>query len=124
MGNSEEHAHFHKILIVENDSSQAEELESFLTRGGIHVKTALNGIEAIALLKYWEPHTIVYSMEPPVSIQIDVLQYMKRLCPQAKIILCIAEPYYKDDDLKPIEAHVVMLKPVYPSQLLKLIKGL
>ena len=58
-------SHTNRILIVEDSLSTRRMLEQLVSDSGYDVKTAIDGIEAIQILKQWHPDVILSDLELP-----------------------------------------------------------
>ena len=84
-----------KVLIVDDSSMVQERLLLMLSeQDGIHiVGQAQNGIDALKLIKDQKPHTVILDIRMPGGNGIDVLQNIKQINPNIKVIMFTNYPY-------------------------------
>ncbi|MEC3881436.1 response regulator [Parapedobacter sp. 10938] len=79
-----------KVLVVEDHEIQSDNLKSFLEDGGVDVKQAFTGAEALAYLKEGERYDgIVLDIDLPDISGIDLLDEIKQTQPYADIPVII-----------------------------------
>lgn len=69
--------HVNRILLVEDDSLQAEFLESFINRWGYICQVAEDGAKARKLIEEWEPDLILLDIFLPDTSGIVLLQELR-----------------------------------------------
>jgi len=70
-------SHRMKILVVEDNHTQAEYLRHFLEKSGDHVITASNGIEAMEQLQFELPDIILTDVMMPEMNGLDLCKRIK-----------------------------------------------
>ncbi len=84
-----------KVLIVDDSAIVQERLMTILTElEGIEIiGQAENGIEALKFIKQKKPHTVILDIRMPGGNGIDVLQDIKQIDPNIKVIMFTNYPY-------------------------------
>ncbi len=82
--------HAPKILVVDDDQEMRRLLEDVLTREGFHVTQAGNGSEALLKIQEVSYQVIVLDKIMPDQSGLDILPEIKRLQPEAQVILITA----------------------------------
>ncbi len=84
-----------KVLIVDDSAIVQERLMSMLeNQKGIQiVGQALNGIEALKFIKQNKPQAVILDIRMPGGNGIDVLQEIKHIDPDIKVIMFTNYPY-------------------------------
>lgn len=79
-----------RILVVDDEESVCASLRKILDGNGYQVFTALNGIEAIRLLKEERPHVVLLDVRMPGPNGLSVLQRIKKIDPRTTVIMVTA----------------------------------
>ena len=79
-----------KILVVDDEVEVVRLLKDFLTSKGYEVHTALNGTEAIALVKEVKPDIVLLDIIMPGISGIDTLKEIKKIDPTTAVIMITA----------------------------------
>ena len=79
-----------KILVVDDEIEVVRLLKDFLTSKGYEVHTALNGAEAIALVKEVKPDIVLLDIIMPGMGGIDTLKEIKKIDPTTAVIMVTA----------------------------------
>jgi len=79
-----------KILVVDDEVEVVRLLKDFLTSKGYEVHTALNGAEAIALVKEVKPDIVLLDIIMPGIGGIDTLKEIKKIDPTTAVIMITA----------------------------------
>ena len=79
-----------KILVVDDEVEVVRLLKDFLTSKGYEVHTALNGAEAIALVKEVKPDIVLLDIIMPGMGGIDTLKEIKKIDPTTAVIMITA----------------------------------
>ncbi len=84
-----------KVLIVDDSAIVQERLRLMIEdQKGIQiVGQALNGVEALKFIKQNKPHAVILDIRMPGGNGIDVLQEIKRIDPDIKVIMFTNYPY-------------------------------
>ncbi len=80
-----------RVLIVDDDSSMAKYLQSYLARRNFDVSTAASGEEAIRLFRVYDPNLVRLDLAMPGMNGIDALERMKQIKPEVSIIMLSAQ---------------------------------
>ncbi len=80
-----------RVLIVDDDSSMAKYLQSYLARRNFDVSTAASGEEAIRLFRVYDPNLVLLDLAMPGMNGIDALERMKQIKPEVSIIMLSAQ---------------------------------
>jgi len=95
----------YRILIVEDDDDSRNLMVQSLKPMGFHVREALNGQEAIALWKTWQPHLIWMDMRMPVMDGYTATQKIRNSKSEIRNIPIIAltASAFEEDRAKVLE---------------------
>jgi DNA-binding NtrC family response regulator len=111
------------ILIVDDDASIVEGLEEVFQEAGYNVKSALKGVDAIALAKTQHFHLIFIDLIMPDMDGIELCKAVKEISPDSVSILFTgnldAELIYKEVEFIDAGGKVYYLyKPLFKDELL------
>ena len=79
-----------KILVVDDEIEVVRLLKDFLTSKDYEVYTALNGADALALVKEVKPDIVLLDIMMPGMGGIDTLKEIKKIDPTTAIIMVTA----------------------------------
>lgn len=79
-----------RVAIVDDDRHVREMLELGLTREGFSVRTASDGMSALALVREWEPEVIILDVMMPQMDGLTALPLLREIT-QAPIIMLTAK---------------------------------
>lgn len=79
-----------KILVVDDEAHVVRLLKKYLTSKSYDVHTALNGAEAIQVVKEVEPHIVLLDIIMPGMGGIDTLKEIKKINPNIVVIMVTA----------------------------------
>ena len=79
-----------KILVVDDEIEVVQLLRDFLTSKGYEVYTALNGAEALAVVKEAKPDIVLLDIIMPGMGGIDTLKEIKKIDPTTAVIMVTA----------------------------------
>ncbi len=79
-----------KVLVVDDEIEVVQLLKDFLTSKGYEVYTALNGAEALALVKEVKPDIVLLDIIMPGMGGIDTLKEIKKIDPTTAVIMVTA----------------------------------
>ncbi len=79
-----------KILVVDDEIEVVRLLKDFLTSKDYEVYTALNGAEALALVKEVKPDIVLLDIIMPGMGGIDTLKEIKKIDPTTAVIMVTA----------------------------------
>ncbi|MBY0320012.1 MAG: response regulator [Reyranella sp.] len=75
------------LLIVEDDPTQAEELASYLRRGGLSVRSLYSGSEAIHSVAELRPKIAILDYNLPDLDGVTVAERIRRLSPETALLI-------------------------------------
>ena len=111
-----------KVLLVEDDEDVRDMLSQMLTRASHEVKTAVDGEEALELLKQFHPHILVTDIIMPKKSGTELIMEVRRHHPDMEIIAISgggrADPIGYLDLSEDLGAAVSFAKPVDSAALL------
>ncbi|MBU0481895.1 MAG: response regulator [Proteobacteria bacterium] len=111
----------HKILLVDDEESihllYREELED----AGYEVLSAMNGEEALNILKGTKPNLVILDINMPGMNGIDVLRKIKEASPDLPVILSSAYQEFKQD-LSSWASDAFIVKSADMSELLEAVE--
>ena len=105
------------ILICDDEPLAVERLSRLVTQLGHEVvATASYGLEAIEMVKFYEPDVILLDIQMPEMDGLTCAQYLCQLDPMPAIIFCTA---FDDHALDAFKSHAegYLLKPVMQQEL-------
>jgi len=76
-----------RILVVDDEDQVCKMLQRFLTWLEYDVKTALNGEDALAIVKDFEPHFVILDVMIPVMSGIEILQAVLKIDNSIQVIM-------------------------------------
>lgn len=76
-----------KILVVDDEKELCGYLKDFFTSRGYEVLTALNGRDAVSIVKKENPELVLLDITMPVMDGLETLRQIKNISPQAKVIM-------------------------------------
>jgi CheY-like chemotaxis protein/anti-sigma regulatory factor (Ser/Thr protein kinase) len=79
-----------RVLVVDDDGSQAEEFSVLLRNAGFEVKLAGNGREAMDLLRHGVPDIVLTDLNMPEMDGLELVQSIRREFPTVPVILMTA----------------------------------
>ena len=79
-----------KILVVDDEIEIVRLLKDFLTSKGYEVYTALNGAEALTVVKEAKPDIVLLDIIMPGMGGIDTLKEIKKIDPTTAVIMVTA----------------------------------
>lgn len=79
-----------KVLIIDDEPGVCEILRKVLSKEGYQVKTALNGNEALALMKSERLHVALLDIKMPGMDGIEVLDNIRKISPETVVIILTA----------------------------------
>jgi PAS domain S-box-containing protein len=110
-----------RILIADDQKDNRELLCGILEPVGFHVKTVINGLEALEKVKNWAPHAVLMDMRMPIMDGYEAIRHIRstekgRTLP----IIAIAANAFEDEENAVRETGVnkVLRKPVSQEDLL------
>lgn len=114
-----------RVLVVDDNAMNLDLLRGMLTKTKMQIDTAVNGEEALELVRKNEYHVILMDHMMPVMDGVEALEKMQEegLCEDTPIIVLTANAVgnAKEKYLK-VGFADYLSKPVYSSQLLEMIK--
>lgn len=113
-----------KILVVDDDRNICNLLNKFLSKSGFDVHEALNGKEAVELLRKVKFDLILCDFRLPDEDGIDLLKKFKEISP-ATIVIIITGYSHVKIAVKAIKlgAYDYVTKPLYPEEILNTINS-
>ncbi len=115
----------YKILVVDDISESRLLLSEILTHVGFEVKEAENGLQAIDLWHYWQPHLIIMDMRMSVMNGLEATQQIKLdLQGQKTAIIALTANAFEEDRAMVLLAGCddFIRKPFQREELLEKIK--
>ncbi len=76
-----------RVLVVDDDSTMAKFLSSYLARRDFEVSTASTGEEAIRVFRVYDPSLVLLDMSMPGMNGIDTLERIKQIKPEVSVIM-------------------------------------
>jgi len=79
-----------RILVVDDEHEVCDMLKKFLTKRGHEVYTALNGEDAISVVKEERPHIVLLDIRMPKMNGIECLKHIKEIDEAVGVIMITA----------------------------------
>jgi len=79
-----------RILVVDDEPEVCSMLEKFLTKKGHEVYAALNGEEALSVVKQERPHVILLDIKMPKMDGMECLKHIREIDKEAGVIMITA----------------------------------
>jgi DNA-binding response OmpR family regulator len=79
-----------RILVVDDETQIVRLLEYFLTSKGYEAYTAMNGAEALEVVKEKRPHVVLLDIIMPGMGGIETLKEIKKINPETIVIMVTA----------------------------------
>src|SRR5208337_702769 len=76
-----------RVLVVDDDSTMAKFLSSYLARRDFEVSTASTGEEAIRVFRVYDPSLVLLDMSMPGVDGINTLERIKQIKPEVSVIM-------------------------------------
>ena len=86
------------VLVVEDDNFLIKAYEAHLAKAGFHVRTALDGVEAVESLKKVMPGIILLDLVMPRMDGFDVLEEMQKKSEWKKIPIVVLSNLGQESD--------------------------
>lgn len=109
-----------RILVAEDRPTNRQLMVKILTSVGFEVREAVNGSEAIAIWREWQPHLIWMDMQMPVMNGFEACQQIKNSSQgQSTIIIAITASAFEEDRQKILSygCDDIVCKPFRPKEL-------
>jgi two-component system chemotaxis response regulator CheY len=110
-----------RVCLVEDDGDLRDALAEVLQRAGFEARTAKNGLQAIQILRDWQPDIVVCDMIMPDCEGFEVLRNAQSIVPDARFVMISGVTGEILDVLEAarlLGADAILRKPFTPSELL------
>jgi two-component system chemotaxis response regulator CheY len=112
-----------RILVVDDDESIRQVVKLFLEDEGFEVRTAANGLAALASVADYPPDIILLDLRMPVMSGFEFAErYRAGPCPHAPIVVFVAT-VHAEHDRRSIAAASVLEKPFDLDDLLRAVSA-
>jgi Response regulators consisting of a CheY-like receiver domain and a winged-helix DNA-binding domain len=117
---------FHKILIVEDDTSLALPLKDFFEDNDFEVIHTVSGEEAVEVYGTERPSVVLLDIKLPGIDGFEVLEKIQKIDNSIPVIMMTGTEYDEDNQERGYNLRAVsyMQKPVFPKALLSYINNL
>ena len=113
-----------KVLIVDDEVALANTLAQRLQMRDLKVRTVYDGEQALSKLKIDKPDVIVLDLRMPGMHGMEVLQEIKKACPDIQVIILTGHGTDKDEEVAiRLGGFVFLNKPVDIETLTRKIKA-
>jgi DNA-binding NtrC family response regulator len=113
-----------KVLIVDDEVALANTLAQRLQMRDLKVRTVYDGEQALSKLKIDKPDVIVLDLRMPGMHGMEVLQEIKKACPDIQVIILTGHGTDKDEEeAKRLGGFDFLNKPVDIETLTRKIKA-
>jgi CheY-like chemotaxis protein len=110
------------VLLVEDDADLAEVTQAALEEEGLQVAVAHDGLEGLDLIDKLHPQVVVTDLVMPVLDGLELIRrHAARPAPRAPVI-AISAIGAKLRAARDLGAAEVLLKPVFPQELLQSVR--
>jgi CheY-like chemotaxis protein len=111
------------VLVVEDEPALREIVALFLSREGLEVECAANGVEALAVLQRARPDLILLDMEMPVMDGWELCRRMSETSPRARPpIVVVTSAYAPAERAAEVRADGWLAKPFGFDDLVSLVR--
>ena len=101
------------IMVVDDSEWMVTKMVKYLeTLGHSVVGTAHNGDEAVDLFKHYRPDLLIMDLIMPQKDGFLAIEEIKRLCPQAKILIVTAVRSLSEYEIKKMGVQGIVKKPI------------
>jgi signal transduction histidine kinase/CheY-like chemotaxis protein len=110
-----------RILIVDDQKDNRELLCGILEPVGFHVKTVINGLEALEKVKNWSPHAVLMDMRMPIMDGYEATRHIRSTEKGCILpIIAIAANAFEDEEtaVRKTGVNKVLRKPISQEELL------
>ena len=113
-----------RVLLVDDDTAQLDNLSRFLNRAGFLTMTCEDGDEAVAALEGFSIDVLICDVQMPRMNGISVLKWVKEHQPGLRVILMTAFSSYELYQIATDNGAVIYLeKPIDPKLLVEILKS-
>ena len=110
---TQNHSIENSVLIVDDSSIVCLAFERALNKAGYRVRTAKDGLEAIALLKDHPPHALLLDLKMPQMTGLELMRIVRERWPKTEIIIMTAFPdSAMIQETRKLGAMTLILKPI------------
>jgi CheY-like chemotaxis protein len=112
------------VVLVEDDADLAEATQAALQHEGLQVAVAHDGLEGLDLIEKLHPQVVVTDLVMPVLDGLELIRrHAARPAPRAPVI-ALSAIGAKLRAARELGAAEVLLKPVFPEELLQSVRKL
>jgi CheY-like chemotaxis protein len=110
------------VLLVEDDVDLAEVTQALLQEEGLRVAVAHDGLEGLDLIEKLHPQVVITDLVMPVLDGLELIRrHAARPAPRAPVI-AVSAVGARLRAARDLGAAVVLLKPVFPQELLQSVR--
>jgi DNA-binding response OmpR family regulator len=116
-----------RILLVEDEVTLSDTIKEILDFNNFDIKTALNGENALIILKDWQPDLIISDVMMPGISGFDLIKIVKKIPETSQIPFMFLSAMVAHQEQKKgldLGAKAFLSKPFKTIELLKLIEKL
>lgn len=107
------------VLVVDDDADMREMTATYLQSYGYRIRTAANGVEALAVLKRDRPSALIVDLQMPVMDGAQLHHQMQRQPGRANIPFILVSAAANAEEVgRALGATAVLIKPFDPPGLL------
>jgi CheY-like chemotaxis protein len=114
-----------RILIVEDTPENVQLLETLLSGVGLATRVAFNGLEAVGLVKSWQPHFIWMDIRMPVMDGYEATRLIRQLPGGEAIrIVALTASVFKEQEQTILDSgcNAVLHKPFRQQELFRVLE--
>lgn len=114
-----------KVLVVDDNRTYLEAISSLLSESGLEVSTAMDGVEAMDIIRQQKPDVVVLDIVMPGMNGYEVCREVKKdeSTKHIRIVVCSTKDQVFDIEwAKSNQADAYVTKPFKPQELLATIK--
>ena len=115
-----------RVLVADDEKLIADTLRMILAQSGFHAEAVYDGSSAIEKAEEWKPDILVCDVIMPDINGIDVAIRIRTLIPGCRILLLSGQAGVNDlmrDAREQGHQFDLLVKPVYPGDLLNLLRS-
>lgn len=112
-----------RVLVVDDEPEVTFALEVFFLSKGYQMLTALDGLQAMRLLRQHPIDVVLLDMKMPGVNGLEVLKYIRSDCPATKVIVVTAYDIQFQELVERIGADGFLIKPFGIQSLTRTVEG-
>jgi PAS domain S-box-containing protein len=115
-----------RVLVVDDQPENRDLLTHLLTAIGFEIRTAVNGMDALAHARLWAPHLVLMDLRMPVMDGFEAIRHLRATHDPALKIIALSAGVFSENQRRALAegADLFLAKPFRESELLDQIRQL